>query len=198
MSEMQKQEAASPLDARFPMFLGIIYGSYGNLQAAKGAFDQAHALSPTKQSIIYQQASVAKQLGNTDEYVSLLKGAYQELPENPDARALYINALIETHHEADADALIAPLIGGNATELQKAFQGYVQANNFKKIADIFAKRAVLMPTDLQTYFTWSVALAKSGDTKGAIAVMEKVKQIAPQASSQADQFIEQIKSGKIQ
>jgi len=50
IQEMTAMQLASPLDARFPLFLGMVYEAYGQNSAAVDAFGEALQRSPKKQT----------------------------------------------------------------------------------------------------------------------------------------------------
>src|SRR3989344_8503545 len=75
-AEMKLQEPASPLDARFPLFLGNVYSTYGDYDAAIQALTRAHALSPGKQGIFFELGQNAFSKGDR-------AGALQYFKEDP-------------------------------------------------------------------------------------------------------------------
>jgi tetratricopeptide (TPR) repeat protein len=96
VAEMNKQEQMSPLDARFPLFLGLIYQSSGDTTDAQKAFDLAHKLSPTKQTILYEMGQNALSRGDIQSAVDDFKQAYELETDNIEAR-LYL----ERHNAED-------------------------------------------------------------------------------------------------
>lgn len=107
--EMNKQMQASPLDARFPLFLGMLFDSYGDFSNGKIAFEKAHELSPGKQTILYQLGVNAFRRGDKDAGLAAFKQALDLLPENQQARLYYAQAALWTGNESLARELVAPL-----------------------------------------------------------------------------------------
>lgn len=64
--EMLAQMEAVPGDARFPLFLGMLYQSYGQYDKARQALQAARALSPKKQLILLQEARIALVMGDVE------------------------------------------------------------------------------------------------------------------------------------
>ena len=108
--EMTAQTKDSPLDARFPLFLGILYNSYGDYADANTALQKAHELSPKKQSILIQLAQNAQARNDDAAVLAHLKLAYDALPENIEARIYYAAALIRANQDGLADQVLAPVI----------------------------------------------------------------------------------------
>jgi tetratricopeptide (TPR) repeat protein len=196
VDEMVKQSNASPLDARFPLFLGIMFSSYGDMANAQKALSRAHELSPTKQGILFQQAAVAEAQGDNVTTLQLLKTAFDLAPEYRDARLYYAAALIRAKQDAQADLILAPLIdSGNAADPRVA-AAYASRNMYDKIAVLWTAHVAKNPDDMQGYFTLAAAYSAAGNKQQAIATLEAAVQQNPAIASQAEEFIKQIRSGK--
>lgn len=107
--QMLAQMQASPLDARFPLFLGMLLDSYGDYANARTALARARELSPAKQSIIFQQAATEAALGNNEQSLAFFKHAFELAPAYADARVLYGRALMDAHQDARAKEILAPI-----------------------------------------------------------------------------------------
>ena len=107
VAEMKAQVQMSPLDARFPLFLGILYSSYGDYSDAQVALDQAHKLSPKKQTILFEVAQNALARGDTGTGLETLKVAYETYPANIDARIYYAALLIRASQDSVADEVFS-------------------------------------------------------------------------------------------
>jgi len=86
VSEMQLQHEESPLDARAPLFLGIVHNAFGNLAAGKEALELALRLTPNKQSILFELALNAQARGDSAGVLQALETAYKAEPANEQAR----------------------------------------------------------------------------------------------------------------
>jgi tetratricopeptide (TPR) repeat protein/O-antigen ligase len=196
VDEMVKQSNASPLDARFPLFLGIMFSSYGDMASAQKALSRAHELSPTKQSILFQQAAVAEAQGDSATTLQLLKTAFDLSPEYRDARLYYAAALIRAKQDAQADLILAPLVeSGDAADARVA-AAYASRNMYDKIAVLWTAHVAKNPDDMQSYFTLAAAYSAAGNKLQAIATLQAAAQHNPAVASQAEEFIKQIKAGK--
>ncbi len=114
--EMTLQMQASPLDARFPLFLGVLLDSYGDYKDAEIALEQAHKLSPAKQTILYQLGTNQFRLGDKAAGVASFKQAFEELPENDQARQYYAQAQLWVGDETGARQTLAPLYPNKADQ----------------------------------------------------------------------------------
>jgi tetratricopeptide (TPR) repeat protein len=186
----------SPLDARFPLFLGILFDSYGDYPDATQALAKAHELSPRKQGILFQQAADAEARGDVQSELKFLKMAHDLAPAYKDARMYYAAALIKSGDAAQAEQLIAPLVqSGDAADARLA-AAYAAKGQYQKIAALWTAHVAAYPNDLQGYFTLAAAYYAAGNSAQAIATLQAAEKQDASISGQAEQFIAQIKAGK--
>lgn len=196
VDEMVKQSNASPLDARFPLFLGILFTSYGDLDNAQKALARAHELSPTKQGILFQQAALADAGGDTPTTLKLLKTAFDLAPEYRDARVYYAASLIRAKDDVTADSILAPLVETGDIADPRIASAYASRGMYGKIAELWAVHVAKNPADMQGYFTLAAAYNASGDKAKAIEALQAAEKQDPTIGAQAEEFIAQIKAGK--
>lgn len=196
VEEMIKQSNASPLDARFPLFLGILFDSYGDHENAAKALARAQALSPAKQGIIFQQAANAEARGDVAGSLAFLKQAHELAPDIVEPRLFYAAALITAQRDTEADALLAPLMQTGEAADPRIASAYAARKEYRKIAVLWEARVATHPEDLQGYFTLAAAHYAAGSKSDAIAALEKARARDASIALQVDQFIEQIKAGK--
>ncbi len=194
--EMTLQSNDSPLDARFPLFLGILLESYGNFPAAQTALDKAVQLSPTKQSILIQRAQNELLISKPDDALADLKKAFELAPQNSDARLVYASVAIQQGKFDLADELLAPVIPTGEAINQRVAAAYASKNRFDKIEAIWEQYLTTHTTDAQAFFTLAAAYNQAGNKQKAIETLTRAKTAMPQIEKQADEFIAQIKSGK--
>ncbi len=197
VAQMELQQAASPLDARPALFLGLLHDSFGNYAAGQGALAHAHDLSPTKQSILYEMARNAQMRGDIAGMLRYFKTAYELYTPNVQARILYAAAAIATRNDALADGLLAPVIPTGEAADPRIASAYLQLKRFDKIAVIWEAYVKVRPTDPQGYFTLAAAYYSMGDRTKAIAALEAASKISPEVALQAAEFIQQIRNGTL-
>lgn len=197
IEEMKKQQIVSPLDARFPLFLGMVYQSAGDLVNAQTAFDRARELSPTKQTILYQVAQNALSRNDPQGAVEALKHAYEIEPKNIEALIYYASILIRAGNDTVADEVLAPEIATGRAADQRISSAYASRNMYGKIIEIWKARIVAMPDDTQSYFTLAAAYYAVNDKTSAINTLQAIAQKDPAAQAQASTYIEQIKNGTV-
>ena len=193
--EMALQAQSSPLDARFPLFLGALLGASGNYAEAIVALEEAHALSPGKQTILFELASNMLARGDAASAFATYKKAFDLEPDFADARILYAAAAIRAKEDALADGLLAPLVEKGGAADPRIASAYVSRGRYDKIAGIWEAHIERNPNDVAAYFTLAAAYFGAGNPARAVSTLETIGSVAPGAKAQADALIEQIRSG---
>jgi len=196
-SEIDQQAKSSPLDARFPLFLGVLLDAYGNFSDAKPALERAHELSPQKQTILFELAYNAQMRGDNAQSLQLFKEAYELAPDFNSARIYYAAVAIALQKDQLADELLAPLMQSGAAADPRITAAYVTRGRYDKIVTIWRAHVKAQPTDAQARFTLAAALFEMGNHTEAIAVLEDAGRDIPSTKTQADSLIEQIRSGTV-
>ena len=196
-NEMQKQEKASPLDARFPLFLSVLLDAYGDHADAKTALLQALALSPKKQTILYQLASNAAAQGDGAGALDYFKQAFDLETDNLDARLYYAATAIRLSNDALADQLLSPVISTGGAADQRILAAYVSRGRYDKIIPIWEAYVKAQPDDAQGYYTLAAAYYSAHDSADAISTLQNLEARIPDTKSQADSLIGDIRSGKL-
>src|SRR3989338_1353672 len=93
VGELDKASAASPLDARFPLFAGGALDAFGDHKKAAVYLARAHTLSPGKQVILFEMAQNALAGGDTPSALTYLKQAFELEPSFQTARDNYTSVL---------------------------------------------------------------------------------------------------------
>ncbi len=195
VSEMQRQETMSPLDARFPLFLGIVQDAYGDYADGLASLQKAHELSPDKQSILFQIGITQQALGNSALALASFKQAYELAPAYIDARLMYAAQAIAMGNDALADQLLAPVIPTGQAADARIAAAYASRGEYGKIATIWKAHVQADPTDIQGYFTLAAAYVGAKDPTDAIAALQAVEAVSPSVKTQADSLIQQIQNG---
>lgn len=194
-SQMKLQEAASPLDARFPLFRGVVLSAYGDLKGAEAALLRARELSPGKQSILYELARNAAAQGKSDAVLAYFKEAFEAEESNSQARFLYAAALIKAGDDAAADAVLAPKIENGEAANKDIAAAYYARGRFDKIVEIWKAHVKASPQDKQGYYTLAAAYYSMGDNANAIATLEQGIAAIPEIESEIRGLIQEIRAG---
>jgi len=193
--EMVAMNEESPLNARFPLFLGVLLNAYGNYEQGESALVRAHELSPGKQTILFELGANRFSQGKIDEALETFKQAFELAPEYVGARLYYAAVAIRAERDSLAEELLEPVVESGEAADQRVLAAYVSRGRYDKIIEIWGARTQARPSDVQAHLTLAAAYNEVGDTASAIATLQNLKEVAPTATEQADAFIEQIRGG---
>jgi len=101
--ELQKQAALLPLDARYQLFAGGFLARVGQLDKAIEYLERAHALSPKKQTILFDLGSAYYNKKDMAKAEAAFKEAYNLAPEYGEAKKMYIQILEAVGKTAEAE-----------------------------------------------------------------------------------------------
>ncbi|OHA27543.1 MAG: hypothetical protein A3C08_00985 [Candidatus Taylorbacteria bacterium RIFCSPHIGHO2_02_FULL_47_18] len=112
-SELAKQIEQSPKDPRYAMRLGVLLNIYRQYEIAIPIIEQALALSPRKQPILYELGTSYLNLKQFDKAAEVFKFAAELLPENQDeeSKKLYAVALIYAGKVTEAETYLIRIFG---------------------------------------------------------------------------------------
>ena len=195
--EMTLQSEASPLDARFPLFLGVLFDAYGIHADAAQALKRAHELSPKKQTILFEQGVNAQARGSEKEALAFFKEAFELAPEFKDARIYYASAAIRAGEDGLADEILAPIVPSGGAATTNIAAAYVARGRYDKVVEIWTARVKAAPSDLEARFTLAAALVAAGDSAEAVLQLEELKRTNPDVKDQVDEFLKQLQGGTI-
>lgn len=194
-SEMELQIESAPDDARFPLFLGTLLNAYGFTNEGLQYLQKARELSPNKQAILFQIGFITADSGDVAGAVQIFQEAFELAPEYKQARALYVAALISNNDLAEATEVQQPLIESGETPNQRVIAAYVSKGRYDKVVELWLPRVEKYPEDAQARFALSAAYFATGNSAEAIRQLEATAEAIPSAAGQAEQLIEQIRSG---
>ncbi len=197
VSEMQAQAKVSPLDARFPLFLGTVYDAYGDFKDAEASLLKAHELSPDKQTVYYALGQNAWAQGNNAQALKYFKTAYELETGNTEAHIYYVAAAIRAGQDALAAREVQSLSASGSAADQRILAAYVARGQIAKAIPLWEARIKAVPDYAQAYFTLAAIYYQSGQSAQAIAALQRAKQAVPSVATQADPLIEQIKNGTV-
>ncbi len=193
--EMKKQFESAPQDARFPFFLAILAQSFGYADEAQKYYEKALELSPNKQPIQFQLASNLLQRGNVNRAIEVLKAAHEAAPQFDEPRIMYASVLVSTSQDALAEEIIKPLLEKGTAADQRLIGAYLQRKRFDKIAELWASKVRIAPTDQQARMALAASYFSAGDRQKAIETLEQAAKDMPVIAEQVQTLIQQIKDG---
>ena len=184
----------TPNDSRPYIFFSTYLERIGQWAQAEEAINKAIELSPTKQSFLYQKASILLDQRKSEEGSLVLKKAYDLETSNAEAKTLYAVGLIYNKQFTDAATVI-----GTSTQIisdKRLMQAYIQSGNFVELARIVKIKVDNNPEDAQAHVSLAGVYLKIGRTADAIAEIQSAIKIEPKFKTQGEYYITEIQAGR--
>ncbi len=191
---LEAQLARAPGDARYELFAGVFYSSYGHYDKAEAHFLEAQRLSPTKQTIIFALGSLYLNTKEYDKAIAVFKQAYDLETSNRDAGNYYAIALIYAGREAEARAFLKQAFGSDDMTGDVFLRAYVNSADWANVIKIFRARIVANPTDMSLRQNLAAAYVQAGDKANAISVIREMIKLVPDFKAQGEDYIRQIEA----
>jgi tetratricopeptide (TPR) repeat protein len=196
-TEVPKQLALTPNDARYYILPGAVYNHAGDYAKALPLLQKAAILSPDKQSILFELASAYLGSGESQLAENTLKTAYEADTSDTDAQLLYATGAIYNKDTATATALLQNVPEATIAANDAILQAYYYAGDYQMLVNLWQIRVAADPTNGQNHVSLAAAYLLIKDNKDAIAEIEKAEAIDPTFKAQGDQYIQQINSGQV-
>src|SRR3989344_2709918 len=196
VSEMEKQIAENPKDARSRLFLAALYLKGGRIDEALKTLDKAQELSPKKQQIFFLRADALIGKGDSKKALEVLKEAYELDPAYAEAaKNLALGAVLNNQGDY-AEEILMKTFNSKIVADQNLLTAYARVGNFKKVRDIWLLFIKNDPQNAQYRVNLAATYMQLGERQNAIKELQKAIEINPQFKAQGEQFIEEIKAGR--
>ncbi|HUD03987.1 MAG TPA: O-antigen ligase family protein [Candidatus Paceibacterota bacterium] len=193
LGQVQAQIAATPYDARYQLFAANFYQEVGMIPQAEAAYQTAVALSPGKQSILFELGGLYISEKKYDDALAIFKEAYTGDTDDIEAKENYAAAAIYDGQTA----LAASLMTNPAVALSDAVaKAYLDTNQWQNLISLFETRIATLPEDVNNRTSLIAAYVKAGENAKAIAEINTLVQMYPSYADVGKQAIEEIQSGK--
>ena len=196
--ELLKQIEEKPGDARVHVFISAFYRSTGQVDKAREQLRIARELSPNKQIIIFEQGYTELQSGKYEDAANFFKQAYELGPDLQSVRTNYAMSAVYAGQLGLLDEIIQT--DAHKREFarnQYAVQAMYQAKLYPQLIEMLNMQIEFNPSDKQVRTSLAYVLNESGDTDGAVKVLEKAGEDIPEFAEDAQRFIAEILAKKI-
>jgi O-antigen ligase/tetratricopeptide (TPR) repeat protein len=191
---LEKQLADAPGDARYELFAGVFYNSYGQNDVALGHFIRAQELSPRKQSILYALGNFYLNAKQYDKATEVFRQAYDLEISNRDAANYYAVSLVYVGKEADAKAFLKEKFGSDDMTGDLFLKAYVQAADWASVIKTLKARIAANPAGMQDRQNLAAAYVQAGDKAEAIATISEMIKLSPSFKATGEEYIRQIRA----
>jgi O-antigen ligase/Flp pilus assembly protein TadD len=194
--QMEKQLERTPKDARYYLFAGTLFSSFGYLDDAVKYLTTAHELSPKKQTILFSLGSAYLSKGDYGKASEIMKEAFDLDRTYSEARQLYGLVLVYAKQVNKSDEVLKPLKSELILGDPRFIQAYFASGYFNKALESINFLLKKEPGNAQYYFSRAAIEYKMGRVSAAIADLNKAAEVNPAAKSQVEKLIDQIRLGK--
>jgi putative PEP-CTERM system TPR-repeat lipoprotein len=150
---------------------------------ARERFKRILAKSPDNLGALLGQARTAETLGDTNEYVAILKKAIETHPNSPMPVALltrhYIQRTKQPESALDLAQRAAGANAGNPAFLDNLGEAQLAAKRTKDAVDTYTRLANAQPNSAAAWYRLAWAQRVSGNPDGALKSLQRALQIEP-------------------
>lgn len=190
---LQIKEA--PGDARTETFAGMLYLRYGMNEKAKAHFEEAHKLSPKKQTISLNLLLAYLNGDRRDDALALAKETYDLEPKFREAAKMYAITALYKGDQKLADDLLVKSFGTTLVYDEDLITTYAFVKKYDRILQILDTK-LKEKEDPQLRLRLAAAYLAQGNRTASIAQIKKIIDLHPEFSEQGQYYIQQIQAGK--
>ncbi|HUX81046.1 MAG TPA: O-antigen ligase family protein [Candidatus Paceibacterota bacterium] len=192
ISEMQKQVAAYPLDAREHLELSYAYRSGGDYADALKEVKIALTLSPKKEQIWIEAGSLNWNLGDMKAAQIDFNTAYALGPSFVALAPYAAAGDIAAGDITDANKVLIGAYGTTTVDSDVLAVAYYQSKDWQPLITIWKMRAAVPGASIQTWFGLAAAYYAAGDNANAIKTIHTAVALYPDAAASGAAAIAQI------
>ncbi len=196
VTEMQKQVAAYPLDAREHLELSYVYRAAGDNADALKEINAALALTPKKEQVWIEAGAIAVDMGDAKTAQTDFNTAYALGPQFQDIAAYAAAGDIIAGDTATADKILLGAYGTTTVDSSILAVAYYRTQNWPRLLGIWKIRAGVPGASVQTQFGLAAAYYAAGDSANAIKTIKATVALHPEAAASGDAAIAQIEGKK--
>ena len=197
ITEMQKQVAAYPLDARERLQLAYAYRLAGNSAEALKEVDEALKLSPGKVQILIEKGITLWDQGDMQGAQEAFNTAYRLAPQFADLSVYVAAGHIVSGNLKAADAVLVSAYGSSIVDNDVLALAFYRTKNWERLVGIWKLRAEKSGAGVEAWFSLAAAYYMAGDKVAAIKTINQAVVLFPTAAASAAEAISQIRAGTI-
>lgn len=194
ISELQKQVAAYPLDARERLQLAHAYRIAGDGASALKEIQEAVRLSPNKEGMWIEEGSTAWDLDDAQTVQKAFSRAYELGPQFDDLAVYAAAGNIAVGNMTAADKILQDAFGTTSVDSDILAVAYYRTKNWPRLISIWKLRTEKPNAPVETWFSLAAAYYASGDTASTIKTLNKTVTLYPTAASSVAAALAQIQA----
>ncbi|HVX66580.1 MAG TPA: tetratricopeptide repeat protein [Bryobacteraceae bacterium] len=183
-----KLRAQAERDARWHFPIGMTLAECKAYDEAERSFSLALAADPRNSDILYNLGLAALRAGHAARAAGVFETALQERPDDVDYLSALAQAYLRQDRAMEAAALLARAeqrSPGRADVVLLLAQASAQLRFYEDAAAAYARYLKLKPEDDDVRLEYGATLARSGQTKAALPVLEAYVRRHPRSAAGA-------------
>ena len=193
---MEKQIEKVPGDARYRMFIGNLFMSYGLLDEAIAQLEEAIKIAPEKQHIYFPLGDAYALKGEVEKALDTFRTAFEIEPKNETAPQLYASFAIRISRDEIAEKLLIPQYGTVLLADPAIINAYFLSGQYGKAATILERIVDEKQKDPQARISLAGVYIELERRQDAITQIEKAIELSPSFKEQGEYFINEIRNGR--
>ncbi len=194
--QLKAQTELTPLDARYLLFYGIFLSQLGSTDASTYLL-KALEKSPKKQSIIFEIVSDNLRLRKYNEALVFAKQAYDLAPEYTEATKIYALTAVYAGQQELANKLLESLPENERVFDDRFLQAFVVVKQYDQAVALLQAKIAQDPNNFQNRISAAQIYLQMNYREQAIKEIQAAVTLNPSIKTQADAYINDIRSGKV-
>jgi tetratricopeptide (TPR) repeat protein len=192
LTEMGKEVAASPNDARLRVQYAGGFEITGDAEHALEQLDAAIALSPRKQALIINRGFKLYELGRLDEAKEAFQQAYDLDPSFDDVAESSAAGFIVAGDVARGKALLMDAVGTTTPDSGSLFYAYYQAKQWKELVGVAEAGVLAANGSAKTRYRLAQAYAAASRFDEARAEILATINAHPESRAEGEALMKEI------
>lgn len=191
---LEEQLSRMPGDARYELFAGVFYNSYGQSAEALKHFIKAHELSPKKQTILFALGNFYLNVKEYQKASDVFKEAFDLETSNRQAGNYYAISLIYLGKESQARAFLREKFGSDDMTGDLFLKAYIEAGDWATVIKTLKVRIAADPSNMSERQNLAAAYVQAGEKASAISVIREMIRLNPSFKSTGEEYVRQIQA----
>ena len=191
-SQLKLEIEASPEDARYPLFLGLLLRRVGRDDEGIKYLQLAQSLSSTKQILLFELAGAYFNRGDKEKALQLAETAYRLAPQYNEAIGVYAQMLAYNNRPTEARALLSNIVRPSASLINT----FIELGDLQTVLELWQQLVNSDPRNVQYRFSLAATYLQLGQRQQSIKTLQEAISLDPNMAESANYLIKEIQSGR--
>jgi len=188
-TEIEKEVVLAPEDARTRMQAALLYRVFGDYPRALAHIEAAAAVSPDRQLIMLEHATILAQMGKKEEAVALFERTYALSPQFPELGVRTAAGLIVAGEQERADKLLVEAMGTTVVNNDALVNAYLITKDYTRLIAILTLAVEEQPGSPDAHYRLASGYALAGRLPEARTTIQTAMTKFPQTIEQGRAFL---------